>query len=109
MTTLRSKTFWEQLKKRKVVRVALAYIFVAWIVMQIGEVTFEGLGLPPWSLSLLIVLVLLGFPIALVMAWAYEVTPEVSARIPPATWNPSRKLKLTWRVHPRLLLCLSMT
>jgi len=76
MSVLRTKGFWDQLKKRKVVRVALAYIFVAWIVMQIGEVTFEGLGLPPWSLSLLIVLVLLGFPIALVMAWAYEVTPQ---------------------------------
>ena len=76
MKVLRVKGFWDQLKKRKVVRVALAYIFVAWVVMQIGEVTFEGLGLPPWSLSLLIVLVLLGFPIALVMAWAYELTPE---------------------------------
>lgn len=66
MNVLRTKGFWNQLKKRKVVRVALAYIFVAWVVMQIGEVTFEGLGLPPWALSLLIVLVLLGFPIALI-------------------------------------------
>ena len=76
MNVLRAKGFWNQLKKRKVVRVALAYIFVAWVVMQIGEVTFEGLGLPPWALSLLIVLVLLGFPIALVLAWAYEITPQ---------------------------------
>lgn len=76
MDFLRTKRFWEQLKKRKVVRVALVYVFVAWVVMQIGEVTFEGLGLPPWSLSLLIVLVLLGFPIALVLAWAYEISPQ---------------------------------
>jgi adenylate cyclase len=76
MNVLQAKGLWEQLKKRKVFRVALAYMFVAWVVMQIGEVTFEGLGLPQWSLSLLIVLVLLGFPIALVLSWAYEITPQ---------------------------------
>ena len=70
------KDLWSQLKKRKVVRVAVAYIVVGWIVMQVGEVVFEGLGVPPWSLSLLIVLVLLGFPIAVVLSWAYEVTPQ---------------------------------
>jgi adenylate cyclase len=76
MNEFESKTFWEQLKKRKVVRVALAYVFVGWIVMQVGEVVFEGLGLPPWSLTLLIVFILLGFPIALVLSWAYEITAE---------------------------------
>lgn len=76
MSTLRSKKLWSQLKKRKVVRVALAYIFVGWVILQIGEVTFEGLGIPPWAFTLVIVLVLLGFPIALVLSWAYEITPE---------------------------------
>jgi adenylate cyclase len=57
-------------------RVAIAYIVVAWIVMQVGEVTFEALKLPAWSQSLLIIFFLLGFPIALVMAWAYEITPD---------------------------------
>lgn len=64
-----------QLKDRKVLRVTIAYIVVAWLLMQIGEVTFEALQLPDWSLTLLIVFSLLGFPIALVMAWAYEITP----------------------------------
>ncbi len=68
--------FWSQLKKRKVIRVALAYTLVGWVVMQVGEVVFEGLTLPSWSLTLLIILILLGFPLALVLAWAYEVTPE---------------------------------
>jgi adenylate cyclase len=76
MSLSRIKDFWGQLRKRKVTRVAFAYILVAWFVLQIGEVTFEGLGLPPWALTLLIVLVLLGFPIALVLAWAYEMTPH---------------------------------
>jgi TolB-like protein/Flp pilus assembly protein TadD len=75
MNDIRAKELWAQLKKRKVVRVALAYILVSWVVMQVGEVVFEGLGLPPWALTLLIVLLLLGFPVALVLAWAYEVTP----------------------------------
>ena len=70
------KSFFTQLKDRKVIRVGVVYMIVGWIMMQIGEVTFEALGLPPWSLTLLIVLVLLGFPISLVLAWAFEVTPE---------------------------------
>ncbi len=70
------KSFWRELRERKVFRVGLVYIIVGWLVIQVGEVTFEALILPSWALSLLIVLVLLGFPIALVLAWAFEVTPE---------------------------------
>jgi TolB-like protein/Flp pilus assembly protein TadD len=70
------KKFWSQLRKRKVIRVGVVYLIVGWVMMQIGEVTFEALGLPPLALTLLIVIVLLGFPIALVLAWAFEVTPE---------------------------------
>jgi TolB-like protein/Flp pilus assembly protein TadD len=69
-------SFWKQLKKRKVIRVALVYVVVGWFLMQFGEVTFEALKLPEWALTLLIVIVLLGFPIALVLAWALEITPE---------------------------------
>ena len=76
MNDASGKSFWKQLKERKVIRVGIAYVVVGWILMQIGEVTFEALGLPAWSLTLLIVLVLLGFPIALVLAWAFEVTPQ---------------------------------
>ncbi len=70
------KSFFQQLKDRKVIRVGIAYIVVGWIMMQVGEVTFEALTLPSWALTLLVVIVLLGFPIALVLAWALEVTPE---------------------------------
>ena len=66
------KGFFEKLKQKKVVRVALVYILVGWIVIQIGEVSFEALILPDWSLALLIVIVFLGFPIAVVLAWAYH-------------------------------------
>ena len=70
------KRFFQQLKDRKVIRVGIAYIVVGWVMMQVGEVTFEALSLPPWALTLLMVTILLGFPIALVLAWALEVTPE---------------------------------
>lgn len=76
MSELRAQELWSQLRERKVIRVAVAYVLVGWVLMQIGEVTFEGLGIPPWALTLLIVLVLLGFPIALLLAWAYELTPH---------------------------------
>lgn len=68
-------TLLSQLKDRKVLRVAIAYIVVAWIVMQVGEVTFEALHLPGWALTMLVIFTLFGFPLALVLAWAYEITP----------------------------------
>jgi len=88
------KGFWSELKKRKVIRVAITYVLVAWIMMQVGEVTFEALSLPAWALTLLIVIILLGFPIALVLAWAYEVTPagikkDSAGESEPAQSNPS--------------------
>ena len=77
MNTQPEKSFLAKLKERKVVRVGLVYILVGWILIQIGETTFEALILPDWSMALLIVLVFLGFPIALVLAWAaYQGTPQ---------------------------------
>ena len=68
--------FLEELKRRNVVRVGLAYLVVAWLVLQMGEVIFELLEVPAWAGKLLIVFLLLGLPIALFFAWAFELTPE---------------------------------
>ena len=76
------KDFITQLRERKVIRVAAAYLIVGWVVLQVGEVTFEPLGLPDWALTLLIVLMVLGIPLALVLAWAYELTPGGIQRDP---------------------------
>ena len=78
------KSFYTRLKERKVIRATVVYIVVGWVVMQIGEVTFEPLGLPAWSLTLLIVLLVLGLPVAMVLAWAYELTPKGVRRDPAA-------------------------
>jgi TolB-like protein len=69
-------SFVNELKERKVLRVAIAYIVVTWIVIQVGEATFEALNLPEWAISLLVIFVMLGFPFALLLAWAFELTPD---------------------------------
>lgn len=69
-------TFYAELKRRRVFRVAVVYAVVAWLVIQVAETVFPPLGLPDWTVRFVILLALLGFPIALVMAWALELTPE---------------------------------
>jgi len=69
-------SFLEELKRRNVVRVGLAYLVVAWLVLQMGEVVFDLLEVPNWAGKLLIAFLLLGLPIALFFAWAFELTPD---------------------------------
>ena len=65
-----------ELKRRNVFKVATAYIIVGWLIMQAGEVMAPALNLPEWVNSLLAFFLILGFPLALFFAWAYEMTPE---------------------------------
>jgi TolB-like protein/Tfp pilus assembly protein PilF len=67
--------FASELRRRRVLRVAGAYAAMAFIAAQVGDIAFPALGLPPWALTLVIVLLLIGFPFALVMAWLFDVTP----------------------------------
>jgi len=68
--------FLDELKRRNVVRVGFAYLVVGWLVFQIGEVLFPTFGAPEWIFKSLILLIALGFPFALLFAWAFELTPE---------------------------------
>src|SRR5213596_3936234 len=68
--------FFEELQRRKVYRVAAAYIIAAAFIIQIGSAVFPAWELPNWTLRLVIVLLLAGFPVALILAWAYDVTPQ---------------------------------
>jgi DNA-binding SARP family transcriptional activator len=65
-----------ELKRRNVFRVGLAYVVVAWLMLQVAEILFEFLELPNWAGKLLIAFLTLGLPIALLLAWAFELTPE---------------------------------
>lgn len=64
-----------ELRRRRVFRVIVVYALVAWALIQFGEIVFPALGLPDWSLTLLVVLAAFGFPIALVLAWAFDLHP----------------------------------
>ena len=68
--------FFAELKRRNVYKVAVAYAVVAWLLIQISTATFPVLEIPNIATKLVIVVVILGFPVALVIAWAFEMTPE---------------------------------
>jgi TolB-like protein/cytochrome c-type biogenesis protein CcmH/NrfG len=68
--------FFEEVQRRKVYRVAAAYIIAAGFIIQIGSAVFPAWELPNWAFRLVVVLLLIGFPIALILAWAYDVTPQ---------------------------------
>src|SRR5881296_878037 len=68
--------FFEELQRRKVYRVAAAYVIAAGFIIQIGSAVFPAWELPNWTLRFVVVLLLIGFPIALILAWAYDVTPQ---------------------------------
>jgi DNA-binding winged helix-turn-helix (wHTH) protein len=65
-----------EMKRRSVFRVGIAYAIAGWLLLQIGEIAFDFLEVPIWAGKLLIVFLVLGFPVALILAWAFELTPE---------------------------------
>jgi len=69
-------SFYEELKRRNVVRVGVAYVVIGWVLAQIAEFAFETFGAPDWVLKTVVVIGLLGLPLALFFAWAFEMTPE---------------------------------
>ncbi len=73
---------FDELKRRKVIQAATGYAVIAWVLLQIGEVTFEPLGIPPWGLTVLIVLVVAGFPVVLVVSWFFDLTLKGFQRDP---------------------------
>ncbi len=70
------KNFFGELKRRNVYKVAIAYAVVGWLLAQIATQIFPFLEIPNWSIRLVILLIAIGFPIALVIAWAFEATPQ---------------------------------
>ena len=70
------RKFIEEVRRRNVFRVALVYIIAGWLTMQVVDVMFPALNLPEWLISAVAAFVLIGFPFALIFAWAFEMTPE---------------------------------
>ena len=72
---MKTKNFFAELKRRKVYRVAVAYAIVSWLLIQIATQVFPFFEIPMWVVRLVVVLLALGFPVALLLAWAFDLTP----------------------------------
>src|SRR6187401_3608277 len=70
------KIFFGELKRRNVYKVAVAYAVVGWLLIQVATQVFPFFEVPNWTVRLVVLAIVVGFPIALVVAWAYELTPE---------------------------------
>ena len=70
------KEFFAELKRRNVYKVAVAYAVVAWLLIQAASILFPTFEAPPWVMKVFVALLLLWFPIALILSWAFEITPE---------------------------------
>src|SRR5213594_2698736 len=83
------RSFLSELKRRNVYKVAVAYAVIGWVIAQIATQIFPFLEIPNWIVRLVIVLIAIGFPIALVIAWAFEATPEGIKRTETADAMPA--------------------
>jgi TolB-like protein/Tfp pilus assembly protein PilF len=73
---MKSRNFFSELQRRNVYKVAIAYGVVAWLLLQAASILFPTFEAPPWTMKIFVALTALGFPIALIIAWAFELTPE---------------------------------
>src|SRR5476649_3040242 len=95
---MKSGNFFAELKRRNVYKVAVAYAVVSWLLIQIATQVFPFFEIPNWAVRLVVLLLILGFPVALILAWAFELTPEGIKResdIPPnesVTAHTGRKI-----------------
>src|SRR6201984_1139942 len=69
-------SFFAELKRRNVYKVAVAYAVVSWLLIQIATQVFPFFEIPNWAVRLVVLLLILGFPVALILSWAFEITPE---------------------------------
>jgi len=68
--------FFAELKRRNVYKVAVAYAVVAWLLIQAASIFFPAFDAPPWVMKIFIIVIIFGFPVALILSWAFEITPE---------------------------------
>ena len=69
-------SFFTELKRRNVYKVAITYGVVAWLLLQAASILFPTFEAPPWTMKVFVAVAALGFPVALIIAWAFELTPE---------------------------------
>ena len=69
-------SLWAELRRRNVASVGIAYAVAGWLVIEVSSVVLPAFNAPGWILQALIILVVIGFPLTLILAWAFELTPE---------------------------------
>src|SRR5215471_9338410 len=84
------RNFFSEVKRRNVYKVAIAYAVIAWLLMQIASQIFPFFDIPSWGVRLVVLLLGIGFPIALIIAWAFELTPEGLKRTESAEQLPTK-------------------
>jgi TolB-like protein/Tfp pilus assembly protein PilF len=70
------RNFFAELKRRNVYKVAIAYAVVSWLLIQAASIFFPAFDAPPWVMKVFIIVIIFGFPVALIFSWAFEITPE---------------------------------
>src|SRR5881409_2011736 len=73
---MKIKSFFAELKRRNVYKVAIAYAVVAWLLIQAASIFLPAFNAPQWAMQIVILILVVGFPIALAFSWAFEITPE---------------------------------
>ena len=87
------QNFFAELKRRNVYKIAVAYAVVGWLLIQVATQVFPFFDIPNWAVRLIVLAIVIGFPIALVMAWAFELTPQGIKRAEDADRAPEARRK----------------
>jgi len=91
-------SFFAELKRRNVYKIAVAYAVVAWLLIQAASILFPTFEAPAWVMKVFVAVIVLGFPIALVFSWAFEITPEGIKREEEVTPNESIAKRTGWKI-----------
>ena len=73
---MNERNFFAELQRRNVYKVAVAYAVAAWLLIQVATQVFPFFEIPNWTVRLVVLLLILGFPVVLILSWAFEITPE---------------------------------
>src|SRR5680860_107269 len=89
----RFSKFWNELKRRKVVKVTIIYASTAFILLQLVSILIEPLHLPPWVMTFFVVFLLVGFPIVVILSWIFDITPQGIEVTQPVSGNEDKGQK----------------
>jgi hypothetical protein len=100
------KSFFAELRRRNVYKVAIAYGVVAWLLMQVASQIFPFFEIPNWAVRLVVLLLVIGFPVAVILAWAFELTPEGIKRTELADEEPIKRARHRAWIYIVVIGCL---